>query len=61
MYTVHGQGANLPFFLRFSHGPMLVQINLQHSQAQPYCVCTRVIYLTQTHYEYVCVISNILF
>ena len=48
-------------FLRFGHGPILVQINLQHSQAQPYCVCTRVIYLTQTHYEYVCVISNILF
>ena len=38
------------FFLRFGHGPILVQINLQHSQAQPYGICTRVIYLTQTHY-----------
>ena len=39
-----------PFRLRFSQGPILVQINLQHSQAQPYGICTRVIYLTQTHY-----------
>ena len=36
MYTVHGRGADLPFSLRFGHGPILVQINLQHSQAQPY-------------------------
>jgi hypothetical protein len=52
MYTVHGRGADLPFFLRFSHGPILVQINLQHSQAQPYCIYTRVIYLAlaQTHF-----------
>ena len=49
MFTVHGRGANLPFFMRFGHGPILVQINLQHSQAQPYGICTRVIYLTQTH------------
>ena len=49
MYTVHGRGAVLPFFWRFGHGPILVQINLGHSQAQPYGVCTRVIYLTQNH------------
>ena len=42
MYTVHGQGANLPFFLLFGQGPILVQINLQHSQAQPYGIFTRV-------------------
>ena len=41
MYTVHGQGVDLPFFL--------VQINLQHSQAQPYGICTRVISLTETY------------
>ena len=35
MHIVHGLGADLPFFLRFGHGPFLVQINLQHSQAQP--------------------------
>ena len=49
MYTVHVRGADLPFFMRFGHCPILVQINLQHSQAQPYGICTRVIYLTQTH------------
>ena len=49
MYTVHGRGADLPFFMHFRHGPILVQINLQHSQAQPYGICTRVIYLTQPH------------
>ena len=49
MYTVHGRGADLPFFMRFGHGPILVQINLQQSQAQPYGICTRVIYLTHTH------------
>ena len=43
MYTVP------PFFLRFGHGQILVQINLQHSKAQPYAVGTRIIYLTQTH------------
>ena len=37
------------FLLRFGHGTILVQINLQHSQAQSYCICTSVIYLTQTH------------
>ena len=46
MYTVQGRGADLLFFMRFGHGPILVQIN---SQAQPYGICTRVIYLTQTH------------
>ena len=49
MYTVHGRGADPPFFMRFGHGKILVQINLQHSQAQPCGICTRVIYLTQTH------------
>ena len=48
--STHGRGADLPLFLHFGHGPILVQINLQHSQAQPYGICTRVIYLTQTHY-----------
>ena len=36
MYTVDGQRADLPFFLRFDHGPVSVQKNLQHSQSQPY-------------------------
>ena len=49
VHSVHGRGADLPFFLRFGHIPILVQINLQHSHAQPYGVRTRVIYLTQTH------------
>ena len=42
MYTVqlHGRGADLPFFLRFVHGPILVKINLQYSQAQLYGICT---------------------
>ena len=37
--------------MRFGHGPILVQINLQHSQAQPYGICTRVIqtHITQNH------------
>ena len=35
-----------PFLLRFSHSPILVQINLQHSQVQPYGKCTSIIYLT---------------
>ena len=26
----------ISLFLRFGHGPILVQINLKHSQAQPY-------------------------
>ena len=42
MYTVHGRGADLHVFLRFGHGPIFVQINLQPSQAQPYGICTRV-------------------
>ena len=50
MYTVHGKGADLPFFMRLPHGPILVQINLQHRQAQPYGICTSVIYLTQNHF-----------
>ena len=37
-----------PFLLCFGHGPILVHINLQHSQANPK-VCTRVIYLNQTY------------
>ena len=41
MYTLHGQGVDLPFFL--------VQIDLKHSQAQPYGICTRVISLTETY------------
>ena len=41
MYTVHGRGADLPFFMRFGHGPILVERNLQHDQAQPYDICTR--------------------
>ena len=49
MYTVHGRGADLPLYLRFGHGPTLVQINLQLSQAQPCGICTRVIY--QTRYK----------
>ena len=49
MYTVHGRGADHPFFCFFSHGPILVHINLQHSQVQPYGICTCFIYLTQTH------------
>ena len=39
MCTVHGRGADLTLFFRFGHGPILVQINLQHSQAQPYGIC----------------------
>ena len=38
-----------PFLLRFDHGPILIQINLQHSQSQPYGICPRVNYLTQTN------------
>ena len=49
MYTVHNRGADLPIFLRFGHDPILVQMNLQHSQTQPCGICTRVIYLTQSH------------
>ena len=51
MYTVHSRGADFPFSLRFGLGPILVQINMQHSQAQPYGICTRVIYLTQFTYS----------
>ena len=39
----------ISLYFAFSHGPILVQINLQHSQAQPFGICTRVIYQTQTH------------
>ena len=60
MYTVHGRGANLPFFLRFSHDPILVEINPQHSQVQPYgSICFRVIYLTLTHREAVSAIFKV--
>ena len=52
MYTVHDRGADLPFFMSFGHGPILVQINLQQSQAQPYGICTRVIYLTHLYVEH---------
>ena len=48
MYTVHGRGADLPFY----QGSIWIQIctkMLQHSQTQPYDICNRVIYLTQTH------------
>ena len=34
--------------LRFGHGPILVQMSLQHSQAQPYSIRTRVVYFIQT-------------
>ena len=50
MYTVHGRGADLPFLLRFGQGPILVQINLQYSQAQTDAICIRVINITQSHY-----------
>ena len=43
MYTVNGRGADFPFFMRFGQGPILVQINLQHSQAQPYGISIRFI------------------
>ena len=33
------RGADLQ---RFGHGPILVQINLQHSQAQPYAFVTHI-------------------
>ena len=42
IYSVDGLVADFPFFMRF--------LNQQHSQSQPYDVCTRVIYLTQTHF-----------
>ena len=48
MYTVHVRGTDLPFFC-VSAKVQLVQTNLQHSQAQPYGICTRVIFPTQTH------------
>ena len=32
MYTVHGRGVDF-HFLRFGHGLVLVQMNLQHGQA----------------------------
>ena len=42
-----------PFQLRFGHGPILVHMNLHHSQEQPYDVCIRIIPLTQTlHLEH---------
>ena len=44
-YTLHGRGTDLPFF---AFCQILEKINLQLSQAQPYGICTRVIYLSQT-------------
>ena len=52
MYTVHGRGADLHFFLCFGHGLILVQTNLQHSQAQPYGIFTHIIYLTKLYVEH---------
>ena len=51
MYSVHGRGVDRsPFLFAFvGHGPILLQINLQQSQAQPYGICTRVISLTETY------------
>ena len=40
MHTVHGRGADLIFFCNFGHSPILVQMNIQHSQAQLYSICT---------------------
>ena len=37
MKSTNGQS---PFQLHFGHGLIFVQINLQHSQAQPYSICT---------------------
>ena len=48
MYTLHVEEP-ISLFLRLGHGLILVQINLYHSQAQPYGICNRVINLTQTH------------
>jgi hypothetical protein len=39
-----------PFLFAFGQGPILVWINQQHNQAQPYGICTCLIYLTQTHH-----------
>ena len=41
---------SLSFCVSRGHGPILVQINMQLSQAQSYGICTRVNYLTQNHY-----------
>ena len=51
MYTAQGRGDDLPLFLCFDNGLILVQINLEHSQAQPYNICTRVIYISQAHFN----------
>ena len=40
----------ISFQLRFGQGPIMVQLILQYSQAQPYDICTRVISLSQTLY-----------
>ena len=53
MYTVHGRGADLPFFMRFGHGPILVPINLQHSHAQPYDIHIYYRYLPNLNSLYV--------
>ena len=49
VYICNWQRSRSPFLLCIGNCTILVQINLQHSQVQPYVICTRVIYLTQTH------------
>ena len=49
MYTVQYMVEEPISLLCLGLGSILLQINLEHSQAQPYGICTRVIYLTQTH------------
>ena len=46
-WSTNDRQAWSPFQLRFSHGPILVHMNLQYSKAQPYDVCTRIIFLTR--------------
>ena len=48
-FTLYMVKEPISFSYAFGHGSLLVQINLQHSQAQPYGLCTRFIYQTQTH------------
>ena len=45
LYTVNGRGTDLSFFCISA----TVRINLQHSQAHPYGIFTRVTYLTQAY------------
>ena len=39
-----------PFQMCFGYGPIFVLLNLQHSQAQPYGICTCIISITQSLY-----------